>query len=65
MIRGHSRHSYRFPASPTTPPTTNFAVKSAAGTSYSTTRNVLSAAGTSYAVSATVLRANGTSYTPI
>ena len=48
-----------------TPPTTNFAVKSAAGTSYSTTRNVLSAAGTSYAVSATVLSANGTSYTPI
>lgn len=47
------------------PPTTGFAVKSAAGTSYSTTRNVLSAAGTSYAVSATVLSANGTSYTPI
>ena len=52
-------------AASVTPPPSTFAVKSAAGTSYSTSRNVLSAAGTSYAVSATVLSANGTSYTPI
>jgi hypothetical protein len=51
--------------SPADAPTNGFAVNSASGTSYSTTRNVLSSDGTSYSVSATVLSSDGTAYSPI